>query len=116
MVKLMDAQGDDVHLPVNLGNPVEVSILALAERITELTGSTSGIEHRALPADDPVQRCPDIARARGLLGWGPSVALDEGLERTIEYFRKLIKASRLAPLPAELPRLEPSAAVDCKRP
>jgi UDP-glucuronate decarboxylase len=98
ILRLMDAQDDDVHLPVNLGNPVEVSIVALAERIVELTRSTSGTEHRALPADDPVQRCPDITRARALLGWEPSVALDQGLERTVKYFLQSHLSQSLRPI------------------
>jgi dTDP-glucose 4,6-dehydratase len=73
--------------PVNLGNPVEVTILQFAERIKALTGSKSEIVRRPLPVDDPKQRQPDIGLARKLLGWEPKVGLDEGLENTIAYFK-----------------------------
>jgi len=73
--------------PVNLGNPHEITIGALAERIIALTGSRSRIAHRPLPVDDPRVRQPDITRARTLLGWEPRVSLEEGLARTLEYFR-----------------------------
>jgi len=73
--------------PVNLGNPLELTILEFAERIRELTGSRSEIVHEALPEDDPKQRRPDIAKARRLLGWEPRVGLEEGLRLTVEYFR-----------------------------
>ncbi|MCE5271910.1 SDR family oxidoreductase [bacterium] len=73
--------------PVNIGNPTEHSILQFAERIIELTGSSSQIIHKRLPEDDPKVRRPDITRARKLLGWEPKVDLDEGLRRTIDYFR-----------------------------
>jgi dTDP-glucose 4,6-dehydratase len=73
--------------PVNLGNPMEVSILQFAERIRQLTGSASPVEFRPLPEDDPKVRQPDIGRARQLLGWEPVVGLDEGLRHTIDYFR-----------------------------
>lgn len=76
------------HDPVNLGNPGEYTILQLAERIIALTESKSRIEFRPLPQDDPKQRCPDITRARTLLGWEPTVNLDEGLAKTIAWFRK----------------------------
>ena len=72
--------------PVNLGNPVEVTILQFAERIKALTGSRSEIVFRALPVDDPKVRQPDITRARAILGWEPVVGLDEGLRKTIAYF------------------------------
>ena len=72
--------------PVNIGNPHEVTILELADRVLALTGSTSPIEHRPLPTDDPVRRCPDISVARRELGWEPLVDLDEGLARTIRAF------------------------------
>ncbi len=77
----------DEHDPVNLGNPGEYTILQLAERIIALTKSASRIEFLPLPQDDPKQRCPDITRARRLLGWQPTVDLDTGLSRTIAWFR-----------------------------
>jgi dTDP-glucose 4,6-dehydratase len=78
----------DVHEPVNIGNPGEFTILQLAELIIELTGSSSQIVFEPLPQDDPTQRQPDIGRARSLLGWEPEIALREGLQRTVEYFRQ----------------------------
>ena len=75
--------------PVNLGNPDERSILELAQAILALTGSSSTIEMQPLPQDDPKVRCPDITRARTTLGWEPLVALEEGLERTLGWFRSL---------------------------
>jgi dTDP-glucose 4,6-dehydratase len=77
----------DYSGPVNLGNPMEVTILQFAERIKALTQSKSEIVYRPLPEDDPKVRQPDITRARKLLGWEPKVSLDEGLRHTIEYFR-----------------------------
>jgi dTDP-glucose 4,6-dehydratase len=77
----------DYRLPVNLGNPIEVSIREFADRIKALTGSRSEIAFRPLPVDDPKVRQPDITRARQLLGWEPRVSLEDGLRRTIEYFR-----------------------------
>jgi len=73
--------------PVNCGNPVEVTILEFAERIKALTASASEIVFRPLPVDDPKVRQPDITRARTILGWEPAVGLDDGLRRTIDYFR-----------------------------
>ena len=75
--------------PVNLGNPREFTIRELAEMVVEMTGSRSSLVKKPLPADDPVQRKPDIALARQWLGWEPAVPLEEGLVRTIDYFRKL---------------------------
>jgi dTDP-glucose 4,6-dehydratase len=72
------------HLPVNIGNPDEFTLLELAETVIDVTGSKSEIVHEALPTDDPKQRRPDISRARDLLGWEPQVSLRDGLERTIE--------------------------------
>ena len=80
-------------LPVNIGNPHEMTILHFAERIRALTGSSSPIVHRPLPEDDPKTRQPDITKARTQLGWEPRVALDDGLERTIAYFRDLLAAA-----------------------
>ncbi len=81
-------RGDE--LPVNLGNPHEVTVLELAQTIVRLAGSKSKIEHRELPVDDPKQRQPDITRARKLLGWEPEVPLEEGLKRTLDYFRSVL--------------------------
>ncbi len=77
----------DVHLPVNIGNPVEFTVADLAEKVLALTGSRSPVEYRPLPVDDPKVRRPDISRARALLGWEPRIQLQEGLERTVPYFR-----------------------------
>jgi dTDP-glucose 4,6-dehydratase len=74
--------------PVNVGNPAELTIRQLAETIVAVTGARSRIVERPLPVDDPRRRQPDITRARTILGWEPKVSLDEGLPRTIEYFRK----------------------------
>jgi UDP-glucuronate decarboxylase len=84
------ASPDDVTGPVNLGNPNEFTIRELAEKVVALTGSRSKLVHNPLPQDDPKQRQPDIALARAKLGWGPNIALEEGLVRTIEYFRRFI--------------------------
>ena len=86
LIRLMNTP-DDFTGPVNLGNPVESSILELAERIIALVGSRSKVVFRDLPADDPRQRKPDIALARKVLDWEPKVALDDGLRATVEYFR-----------------------------
>jgi dTDP-glucose 4,6-dehydratase len=81
-------KGDE--LPVNLGNPHEVTVLQLAETIVRLARSNSEIVHRELPVDDPKQRRPDITRARTLLGWEPEISLEDGLRRTLEYFRSVV--------------------------
>lgn len=81
---------DDCVGPINLGNPGEFTILELAEKILKLTGSRSKIVFRPLPQDDPMKRRPDITLAGKLLDWKPTVTLDEGLPRTVEYFRKLV--------------------------
>jgi UDP-glucuronate decarboxylase len=89
LIKMMDAP-DDFTGPVNLGNPNEFSVLELAKKIIELTGSKSKIVFRPLPQDDPCQRKPDISLAKEKLDWQPTVNLDEGLEKTIEYFDKIL--------------------------
>ena len=76
--------------PMNTGNPHEIPVRELAERIIRLTGSDSRIVFRPLPQDEPTQRCPDITLARMLLGWEPAVGLEEGLRRTIGYFACLL--------------------------
>jgi dTDP-glucose 4,6-dehydratase len=80
----------DTNDPVNVGNPREVTIKEIAETIIRMTGSKSRIIYKELPTDDPKQRRPDITRARTLLGWEPKVQLEEGLVKTIEYFRSKI--------------------------
>lgn len=80
------ATDDEITGPINLGNPNEISIRALATRIIRLTGARANLVFRPLPQDDPTQRCPDIALARSLLGWQPTVQLETGLQRTIRYF------------------------------
>ncbi len=79
--------------PVNLGNPEEIQVVDLAEQILAKTGRRSQIELRPLPPDDPVRRRPDISKAQGVLGWAPHVTLEDGLEKTIDYFRRLIEVS-----------------------
>jgi UDP-glucuronate decarboxylase len=89
MIRMMDNAENDPG-PVNLGNPVESTILQIAETIRRLTGSSSRIVFRPLPVDDPRQRQPDITRARELLGWEPTTGLEDGLGKTIAYFRKTL--------------------------
>ena len=89
LVRLM-ATPDDFTGPVNTGNPVEFTIRELAEQVIALTGSTSTIEPRPLPTDDPTQRQPDITLAREKLGWEPKITLAEGLRPTVAYFRQLL--------------------------
>jgi len=86
LIRLMNSP-PEVTGPVNLGNPDEFTMLELATMVQALVGSDSPIERRPLPSDDPVRRRPDIDRARKLLDWGPTVPLDEGLKRTLEYFK-----------------------------
>jgi UDP-glucuronate decarboxylase len=93
LVRLMESP-DDVIGPVNLGSPDEFTINELAQRIIDLTGSRSEVVFKPLPQDDPRQRQPDIQLAKDQLGWEPSVALDDGLAHTIEYFEMLLKNSR----------------------
>jgi UDP-glucuronate decarboxylase len=92
ILRLMDTP-DDLTGPVNLGNPAEMTIRELAEKVIELTGSRSKIESRPLPQDDPIQRQPDIALARAKLGgWAPRVGLEDGLRKTIAYFEALLRS------------------------
>ncbi|NPA25636.1 MAG: SDR family oxidoreductase [Deltaproteobacteria bacterium] len=90
LIKLMSSE--TFTGPVNLGNPVEFTMLELAEMVLELTAGRSKIVHRPLPADDPVQRRPDISKARKELGWEPTIQLRQGLERTIDYFREVLRS------------------------
>jgi UDP-glucuronate decarboxylase len=84
------ATSDDITGPINLGNPHEIPVAELADRVIRLTGSKSRIVYRELPQDDPLQRCPDIALARRTLEWEPHVPLDDGLARTIAYFERML--------------------------
>lgn len=89
MIRLMNT-GDDVTGPVNVGNPGEFTIRELAEKVIELTGSSSKLVFKPLPQDDPRQRKPDITLAKSLLGWEPTIALEAGLKKTIAYFDDLL--------------------------
>jgi UDP-glucuronate decarboxylase len=113
LMRLMDTP-DDISGPMNIGNPGEFSILELATKVIELTGSRSKIVHRELPADDPIQRCPDIAFARQALGgWAPKVQLETGLRQTIAYFDEMLRDgthSALRSLSAQMRRASVSAA------
>jgi UDP-glucuronate decarboxylase len=96
-LRLMDHTADDFTGPVNIGNPVEIPVKELASRIVKIVNGKSKIVHtRPLPADDPLQRCPDITLARKALQWEPKVDLETGLRKTIEYFDKLLKSNRAA--------------------
>jgi UDP-glucuronate decarboxylase len=104
LVKMMNLETDPG--PVNLGNPEELSIRELAELVRITSGSSSPISWRPLPADDPTRRRPDISKARRVLGWQPTIGIREGLERTIEHFRRLIDgrtAGRSGALLASMP-------------
>jgi UDP-glucuronate decarboxylase len=89
LMRLM-ATEEAVTGPMNLGNPHEITVRELAERVVRLTGAGSALVQRELPADDPVQRCPDIGMAKRLLGWGPTILLEDGLTRTVGYFREMM--------------------------
>jgi UDP-glucuronate decarboxylase len=89
MTRLMNT-GDEITGPINVGNPGEFTILQLAEMVIRMTGSKSKIVYQPLPSDDPLQRKPDISKAKSILGWEPKIQLEEGLKHTIEYFRKTI--------------------------
>ena len=95
MIRMMDSD-DSVTGPINAGNPQETPVIALAELIREMTGSRSPLEFQPLPQDDPMQRCPDIARARKALDWQPTVDLRRGLRSTIEYFEALLAGTARA--------------------
>jgi UDP-glucuronate decarboxylase len=85
------ASDDDFTGPMNTGNPGEFTIKELAEKVIDLTGSSSKLDYKPLPSDDPIQRQPDISLAKGKLGWEPTIQLEEGLKKTIPYFEGLLK-------------------------
>ncbi len=91
-VRLMENTQDDFTGPINLGNPVEFTIMELARQVLDITGSSVEIKRKPLPADDPIQRQPDIAIAKEELGWVPSIELRDGLQKTIPYFEALIRS------------------------
>jgi UDP-glucuronate decarboxylase len=89
----MMATGDDMTGPINIGNPVEIPVRRLAELVIAMTASGARMIHKPLPVDDPLQRCPDISQAEQVLGWRPTVALEDGLKRTIAYFERLLSTN-----------------------
>lgn len=91
ILRLLDS---DEHLPVNIGNPQEITIMEFAERVRALTGNQVPLTFKPLPQDDPKRRRPDITKARKLLNWEPKVSLEEGLQRTLEYFQKKVAQTR----------------------
>jgi UDP-glucuronate decarboxylase len=86
----MNAEADDIHLPVNLGNPGEFTMNELADEVGKATGKQICIKYQPLPQDDPKQRQPNIERAKKLLKWEPTVALADGLKRTVKYFSGVV--------------------------
>ena len=90
-IRFMNAPSD-VTGPMNLGNPAEFTVRELAEKVIALTGSSSPLVNKPLPEDDPMQRCPDISLAKAKLGWEPTIALENGLEKTIVHFREILSA------------------------
>jgi UDP-glucuronate decarboxylase len=89
MIRLMNSR-EDFTGPVNIGNPNEFTMLELAEKVIKLTGTNSKIIYMPLPADDPTQRQPNISLAKKELGWEPKVMLEEGLVKTIDYFKSIV--------------------------
>jgi len=92
-IRLMNAEADDIHLPVNIGNPGEFTMNELAHEVAKAIGKEINITHLPLPQDDPKQRQPNITRAQELLGWSPTIPLAEGLKKTVAYFAERIKTS-----------------------
>ena len=91
---IREIEEDDIHYPVNIGNPSEFTVIELARKVLEMTGRSGKIEHKPLPADDPRVRRPDISRAMRLLGWEPEVELARGLRMTIDYFKTVVSAQQ----------------------
>ncbi len=96
LIKLMNAEADDIHMPVNLGNPSEFTMKELAEKVAEVTGNHTNVKYLPLPEDDPRQRQPNIERARRLLNWEPKVPLIEGLTKTVAFFAKVVEKGQAA--------------------
>jgi UDP-glucuronate decarboxylase len=93
IIRLMNAEAEDIHLPVNIGNPGEFTMNELATEVAAAVGAEIKIRHLALPQDDPKQRQPNIERAKYLLNWQPTIPLAEGLKKTVAYFAERIKQS-----------------------
>ena len=91
LIRLMNTEAEDIHLPVNVGNPGEFTMNELAHKVAEIVGRAIKIKHLPLPQDDPKQRQPNIARAKELLNWQPTIELAEGLKKTVAYFTERIK-------------------------
>ena len=96
MVKLMNAEAEDIHMPVNMGNPGEFTMNELAQEVGKATGKQINLKHLPLPQDDPRQRQPNIDRAQRLLKWEPKVQLAEGLKKTVAYFAGLVQKGHAA--------------------
>jgi len=94
IIKLMNAEANDIHLPVNLGNPGEFTMNELANEVADATGKEIKIKYLALPQDDPKQRKPNIDRATKLLNWEPKVPLADGLKKTVAYFAERVSAAK----------------------
>ena len=92
----MNADADDIHLPINMGNPGEFTMKELAEEVGKATGKNVRIKNLPLPEDDPKQRKPNIEKAKRLLGWEPKVQLADGLKKTVAYFAARINAGAAA--------------------
>ena len=90
MVRLMNYEGDDAHEPVNVGSPHETTMLNLVQTLGKVIGRDLEIIHKPLPPDDPVRRCAVTDRARQRLGWKPTVSLEEGLSKTVAFFRQIL--------------------------
>jgi dTDP-glucose 4,6-dehydratase len=105
LVRLADSEE---RYPVNLGNPVELTILEFAERIRRLVGVNAPIVHKELPSDDPKRRQPDISKAKRVLGWEPKVALEDGLRETVKYFKTRLTARKTEPGSRPKAQLSPS--------
>lgn len=95
-IRLMNTETEDIHLPVNVGNPGEFTMNELAEEVAKAVGKDIKIKHLPLPQDDPKQRKPDISRAQKILGWNPTVPLAEGLQKTVAYFAERLENSDIA--------------------
>ena len=96
LIRLMNAEADDIHLPINMGNPGEFTMKELTEEVGKATGREIRVKYLPLPEDDPKQRQPNIERAKHLLGWEPKIPLSEGLKKTVAYFAKTIRTSASA--------------------